>query len=782
MKANLRPKFIWIAFGLASILIGCLWVLPSKADVGNQPILPDGSSVKPEGQTPIIMQAERVTLKVRKATEADNAVVNFDSQMYGFDNSLVWFPAIAEVEAGFTMKNPTSESVSMTVWFPLASSLEDARWEDHPGEVVPTIKRFQVIVDGERVDYKVSEFPNPHGADKPALPWASFPVTFPAMQAVRIEVSYLLPAHRPEAKNSYLVMIFNYIFQTGAGWAGPIGKAELVVNLPYPASPKTIVAMPEGGKIKGQQVSWTWESLEPGPEDDFSISLIQPERWEELQADQAAVQAKPRDGQAWLNLCDTYFRLSYTGWHKNPGFGEVYPALGLEACQEAARYLPKTTTNDGRAWLKLCAIYYELSKDETYDPALAEQACQEATQLLPGDPGPHYGLAVLYLSGLSQNPSPAELQPVLDEFNIGQELEAVRPPSEEVYRFQLNYLSPAEFITEWLNSIGYAPTDSARQTSETRENETTVSLPEQITWKGRVIGGPYSADSNTLLLLHLDGSYDGDQGETGIATGTDFTAGHNDQGVLIDDADTLTYTTSRNLNRTQGAIEFWMRPNWDGDDGQSYVFFEVGQTWENRMRIMKDGANNLRFMVWDSVAEYGVSHDVADWQAGEWHHIAVTWQDTEIALYVDGREVDSSGDAQVTDSLGYAISIGSSSLEKGYQANAVIDELRISDIPRLGDPESTPTQTTPTSAPTHKPSLTPTPLIPENTQPSSKLTESATTTAIMPIPSVTPQPSENNPEDGFGNQLYLILGITALLFGLVVVGFLVTRRMRGRSG
>jgi len=212
---------------------------------------------------------------------------------------------------------------------------------------------------------------------------------------------------------------------------------------------------------------------------------------------------------------------------------------------------------------------------------------------------------------------------VLDEFKIGQELETVRPPSEEVYRFQLYYLSPAEFITEWLNSIGYAPIDSGQQTTETGETETTDSIPEPITWKGRIIGGPYSADSNTLLLLHLDGSYDGDQGETGTATGTDFSAGRNDQGVLIDDADTLTYPTSRNLNRSQGAIEFWMRPNWDGDDGQSYVFFEVGQTWENRMRIMKDGANNLRFMVWDSVAEYGVSHDVADWLAGEWHHIGL---------------------------------------------------------------------------------------------------------------------------------------------------------------
>ncbi|MGC8947467.1 MAG: LamG-like jellyroll fold domain-containing protein [Anaerolineae bacterium] len=202
------------------------------------------------------------------------------------------------------------------------------------------------------------------------------------------------------------------------------------------------------------------------------------------------------------------------------------------------------------------------------------------------------------------------------------------------------------------------------------------------------IEGPYTADEHTLLLLHFDGSYNGAQGEPGIPSGTTFTAGKYAQGVLIDSNDTLTYATAGNLNRTQGAIEFWVRPNWDGGDGQSYTFFEVGSGWFNRIRIMKDGANNFRFMLWDSTTEYGVGYNVGHWRAGEWHHIAVTWEGTHIALFVDGQQRERSDTARPPDSLAATLSVGASSVWRDQQANAVIDEFRISDIPRIGNSDT----------------------------------------------------------------------------------------------
>jgi len=366
---------------------------PVLADMGVQPILPGGSNIKPEEETPIQMAAEKVVLNVRPATEADDTVVTRNPAEYGLPSAPqpglpgIMYPAIADVLANFTMNNPTSELVSMTAWFPLASALETEEWNLNPGEAVPSIVRFQVIIDGKPLEYIVSELPNPKGEDKPPLPWASFSVTFPAGEDTNVQISYVLPAWW-----SYegLAMNLYYVFQTGAGWAGPIGKAELVVNLPYPASVETIWTMPEGGQIEGHQVRWIWENLEPGPQDDFSIQLLLLHRWDELQAARAAVTANPQDGEAWLNLTSTYNLLTrgrhYSAARMLPGFGEIYQPLGVQAAQEALR-------------------------------------------LLPGDGRPHYELAILYTSALPENATIEDLKPVMDELKIVEELEPALAPN-----------------------------------------------------------------------------------------------------------------------------------------------------------------------------------------------------------------------------------------------------------------------------------------------------------------------------------------------------------------
>ena len=194
------------------------------------------------------------------------------------------------------------------------------------------------------------------------------------------------------------------------------------------------------------------------------------------------------------------------------------------------------------------------------------------------------------------------------------------------------------------------------------------------------IEGPYTADANTLLLLHFDGSYDGASGEAGDPNGVSFAAGRHGQALLVDGADTLSYETAGNLNREQGAIEFWVRPHWDGNDGRDYNFFEVGHEWFNRIRITKDGANNLRLMVWDDHREYGVIYNVGHWRAGEWHHVAATWTPTELALYTDGELRDRATGTRPPQSLAPRLSIGSDA-GGGSPAQAVIEEFRISDVP-----------------------------------------------------------------------------------------------------
>jgi Domain of unknown function (DUF4424) len=388
------------------VLLGLLAPAPVQADVGVMPILPGGSNLKPEASTPIRMAAEVVTMNVRPATAADNDVILLDQELYFNNTKSAWYQAVAEVQADFTMKNPTNEAVSMTVWFPLASVLKGAAWyEFNPDEMAPRINRFQVNVDGTPLEYAVSELPNPAGAEAPLLPWASFPVTFPAGTETMIHVSYVLPL-LPMPK-SYALALY-YIFQTGAGWAGSIGQAELIINLPYPASTETLAGMPPnslnppyfiyrgesfadlppGAVLEGNQARWTWKNLEPGPQDDFSILLMHPAGWEALQANRDAVATRPDDGQAWWNLCTTY----YYGSRRRPGiilpgYTRNYPDLGVEACQAAARFLPF-------------------------------------------DASPHYVLAAFYLAALSKNPTLKTLQPALIELELGRQLEDIRPPSE----------------------------------------------------------------------------------------------------------------------------------------------------------------------------------------------------------------------------------------------------------------------------------------------------------------------------------------------------------------
>jgi len=369
----------FLVFGLILVSVALL-VPPStsvRADVGIQPILPDGSNIQPDVETPIQMASERVVFYVRQATEWDATSVTQNPMAYGLQGpewnpTLIFRLSVAEVSAVFTMTNPTSQAVSMTVWFPLASALESEEWENHIGEVAPRIENFEVSVNGQPLAYEVSELPNPKGADAPLLPWASFPVTFPAGQDTLIEVSYLIWA---QEDITGVGMSLSYIFQTGAGWAGSIGHAELIINLPYIASPETINVMPEGGQMDGCQVRWTWEDFEPGAENDFNIWLIRQERWEELETARMNVVIWPDDGERWLDLADTYRRLILGKYATLPGFGETFYPLGIQAAQEALRLLP----DDGR---------------------------------------PHYQLAFFYLAALPENPTRENLAPLLEELRL----------------------------------------------------------------------------------------------------------------------------------------------------------------------------------------------------------------------------------------------------------------------------------------------------------------------------------------------------------------------------
>ncbi len=326
-----------------------------RADVGVHPILPGGSSIEPQVDTLVQMATEVITMDVRKATQADNAAIQLNPKAYGLQLHDVWYPVVAQVQADFTMRNPTTNTIDLTTWFPLASALESVNWELNPDEIVPRIASFKVAVDGTPIEYTTTVQPNPEGTDKPPLPWASFAVSFSPGKDTKIHISYLLPLTQA-VKSSELALY--YIFQTGASWSGPIGHAELVLNLPYPASIETLARIPSSGLglpysmsdpravipfdgvTDGNRAHWTWIDFEPKQQDDFSIWLMDPDKWQDLENARSSAQANPLNGQVWLILANRYRNLSVRDYDFPSIFSESYLPLGLEAYQKASELLP----------------------------------------------------------------------------------------------------------------------------------------------------------------------------------------------------------------------------------------------------------------------------------------------------------------------------------------------------------------------------------------------------------------------------------------------------------
>jgi hypothetical protein len=192
----------------------------------------------------------------------------------------------------------------------------------------------------------------------------------------------------------------------------------------------------------------------------------------------------------------------------------------------------------------------------------------------------------------------------------------------------------------------------------------------------RLAGTKLTSQESDEFLVQFNDSFVSVNSEEGNARGVSFVRGHTGKAALFDDEDSLSYLANGNISPKQGAIEFWLKPLWDGDDEQSYVFFEIGYSWFNRYRIMKDGANNFRFMAWSSKVEYDAACNVASWVADDWHKVRAMWQDDTLSLYLDGALCNTQTFVTMPDRLSSRFYIGSSAQED-LQAQAAIDESAI---------------------------------------------------------------------------------------------------------
>ncbi len=159
---------------------------------------------------------------------------------------------------------------------------------------------------------------------------------------------------------------------------------------------------------------------------------------------------------------------------------------------------------------------------------------------------------------------------------------------------------------------------------------------------------PGTASAASPLLLHLPF----DQNKLGPVVGrgpamlsaprsVEFVPGKIGQALRAGTGWTLTLPQPGHLDKRAGTLCMWVRPTWDGNDGRNHIFFQddlpFSPPGKGSFRLWQWSIGALRFDTRDVGDHYVVSRRSADWRAGEWHHIAATWDaSTGTTLYVDG--------------------------------------------------------------------------------------------------------------------------------------------------
>jgi hypothetical protein len=340
----------------------CLAALPSvaRADVA-PPQQPPGSNPGPGDEiTQVRMLAETVVIDVRAND-----------------------PAQAHVTANFTMRNLGSSAENLAVRFPIAASDGFSSY--------PEIKNVGVKVNDKTTPYRRVLGPEPrYGFEGQDVPWAEFDVSFAPGEDVQIKFSYDLDGTGYEQDGS---TSFYYTLSTGAGWNGTIGSAEIVLRLPYDASPQNVILYPEeaaGVEFIGREVHWTYSELEPTTANNLSFQIVKPAIWKQTIIELENIQKNSNDGEAWGRLGKAYKQSLFAaakGFPRDdPGAPQLYE-MSKQAYEKAVTLKP----DDGlwhAGYAQLLIDYYLWSNNRQFTPDTSRglRELELAHRLAPNDP------------------------------------------------------------------------------------------------------------------------------------------------------------------------------------------------------------------------------------------------------------------------------------------------------------------------------------------------------------------------------------------------------------
>lgn len=110
--------------------------------------------------------------------------------------------------------------------------------------------------------------------------------------------------------------------------------------------------------------------------------------------------------------------------------------------------------------------------------------------------------------------------------------------------------------------------------------------------------------------------------------------------VVLKDGAYLSYPAAETLSKATGTLAMWLQPQWQGNDGKRHALFSDSAPTHNpaynSFYLYKTSASTLQFSV-AGRPEQSLNTNVADWVAGEWHHVSISWDASSgIAMFVDG--------------------------------------------------------------------------------------------------------------------------------------------------
>lgn len=199
------------------------------------------------------------------------------------------------------------------------------------------------------------------------------------------------------------------------------------------------------------------------------------------------------------------------------------------------------------------------------------------------------------------------------------------------------------------------------------------------------------AVSTSLALRFENSSFVGEQGEIPTqSSSVTFQAGVNGQGLFMDRGNRLTYPSDFNINSTEGTMELWVKPDWNGNDGQNHAILRYGLS--NGYMVFGKEGNLLRLALNrandNGSLELDVSTSIQHWLAGQWHHVAAAWSNAGqfLRLYVDGVMVSERSFSATLPTISNVVNptfqIGGDSVRNPLLAT--IDDVFISDGVRSG--------------------------------------------------------------------------------------------------